>query len=206
MKKGRSKKVVENRQRNAGKHGVPVSESVSDDAVFMTPSQFLRWLPTQGLTLSRKSLYKTYFGKGARHPVHTSPDGKRIHKHKALELIRIVQGGGTGADESARMVAERQLADARYRTAKARMAELELEEQLGARVPFAVLEQVWAAMWENVKNEARTAAHNLPDELHGKTKSEMRASLELAFHRIFSHLASDCRQRIVEKVAAKKVA
>lgn len=166
-----------------------------DPATWLPPSAFLRWLKTQGVSLSRKGLYKTYFGKGARHPVHTSPDGKRIHKFKAIELIRMIQGGD-GLGDSSRIIAERQAADARFRTAKARAAELELEELEGKRVAIEVIDRVWATMWENVKNEARTASHNLPRQLVGQTAPEIRAILEKSFHQIFAHLAQSCRDRI----------
>lgn len=182
-----------------GKPGTPELQSLEEHdgegPIWLPPSEFLRWLQEQGITLSRKSLYKTYYGTGARHPVHVSPDGKRIHKWKALELIRIVQGG-EGAGDSARIITERQQADARFRTAKARQAELELEEIEGKRVPLDTIERVWATMWENVKNEARALEHNLPEELDGKSKGEMRGVLSLALHRMFAHLATSCRDQV----------
>lgn len=171
-------------------------EPASTDAgVWMTPAEFLRWLPSQGITLSRKNLYATYYGAGAKHPVHRSPDGKRIHGPKALELIRIIHGGDT-IGETGRIIAERQAADARFRTAKARAAEIELEELEGKRVKIDVVERVWATMFEHAKNEARTLANNLPEDLHGKEKPEMRVILERGLRQLFQHLAESCRQRV----------
>lgn len=158
------------------------------ERVWLTPAELERWLPSVGVKISHKSLYKTYLGKGARHPLERSGDGKRVHKDKAAELIRIVQGRED--TDANRVIQERQAADARYKTAKARREEILLQQMMGVRIPLEVVEKVWARALENFFNELRAMEHNAPEELYGKDRAEMRAILQLQHHEARKHLVA----------------
>lgn len=203
IEKTRQKKPLNSREwKLLAKYGgtKPPEETPDEDRVWVTPAELERYLPTVNITISKKNLYKTYLGKGARHPLERSGDGKRIHKHKAAELIRIVQGRD---DTSAsRVIQERQLADARYRSAKARREEILLQQLMGDRIPLAAVEKVWARALENFFNELRAMEHNAPEELFGKDRAEMRAILQLRHHEARKHLMINMRPESKQEGAA----
>lgn len=194
IRKAKAGRVLSQREENILAHAVPTSKKAikpsripaeEDQNVWLTPAEFERWLQGQGISISHKNLYRSYLGKGARHPLERSAAGK-IHKEKALELIRLIQGREEG--DAARIITERQAADARYKAAKARAAELALEAELKLRVPTALVEKVWGRAFENFKSELRTIEHNLPDDLEGKPRAEMQAILAKAHHEALKHL------------------
>jgi hypothetical protein len=150
-------------KRPEGRQGRQSEEN--DAAVWLTPAAFLRWLPSQGLQLSRKNFYKTYYGSRARHPVHTSSDGKRIHKLKALELVRLIQAKDAGDDDADRVIRERQQAEAMFKNAQAIRQVIALETMLGQRLRRDLVGRVWSQAVENLKNELRTIEHNGTEEI-----------------------------------------
>lgn len=185
-----SRAELELLERGSAEKQEPKKAAASaEEKVWLSPSEFIRWANEQGVSLSRKSFYKTYFGRGARHPVERSKDGKRVHRDKALELIRMVQADDYG--DSSRIICERQAADARVKSAKARMAEIELETLSGQRPSIEVVKRVWGRAVENLRGELRTLAKNMPDELFGKAREEMTNLMERRFEDAFRHVSRD---------------
>lgn len=172
-----------------------------EDAVWLGPAEFLRWLPSQGITLARKNFYARYYGKQAKHPLHVSPDGKKIHKWKGAELIKLIQSKESGDGD--RVIRERQAAEALFKTAQAQRAVVLFETVLGQRVRTHVVTKVWSDAVENLKNELRTIQQNVPDELVRalqalmtipeeiavKLRATARTTLENAHHGALKHMA-----------------
>lgn len=172
-----------------------------EDSVWLTPAEFLRWMPSQGITLSRKNFYRTYFGSAARHPVHVNPEGKLIHKWKAVELIRLIQSRDD--TEGSRAIRERQTAEALAKTAEAMRRVIDLEERMKKRIRIDTVTKLWGQAVENLKNELRTIEHNatedvvrilrelltLSDEHAGELRARVRKMLHHAHHGALKHMA-----------------
>ena len=179
-------------QHQAAQAPKPKAVTADDEGerVWVTPAALMKWLPTQGVKISKKSLFKTYLGANATHPVTRNADGKRVHRFQALEMIRLVQQGGAGEnDELGRVALERAIADARMKSARAAQMELRLEEAMGQRIRVELVYKVLGKATENVTSELRTLEHNLPDELANKSAAEIQPILAKAFHALRQHLA-----------------
>lgn len=140
----------------------------------MTPTEFVRWLPSQGVRIARKNLYETYLGATARHPIERNADGK-VHRLKALELIRVV-----GSREPAVLndaIAKRQEADARARIAQAMMLELEAKKEAGAAVDLSLVQKVWGKLLANLKGALRSMAKSAVLEMEGQNAQQREETL-----------------------------
>lgn len=156
------------------------------DAVWLSPSAFERWLKSQGVVISHKSLYKTYLGAGARYPVKRNARNY-VHREQGLELIRLVQAKEPVSIEAS--VATRAEATARVQIAKARI--LEREEQLaaGTVVPMALVNQVWPKAITNLKNELMSLPTSLSSMLVGKSEVEIEGILRQRLLDSMRHMA-----------------
>lgn len=156
------------------------------ERVWLTPSEFERWLPTQGITISHKSLYKTYLGAGARHPIKRNTSG-RVHRDFGLELIRIVQGHEQVDSNDA--IAKRNEGDARVKIARAVLLETLAAERAGRKIDVDLVNSKWSRAIENLKNELRALASSVSAMLVGKTELEITAILERRYMETLRHLA-----------------
>lgn len=157
------------------------------DRVFVTPAEFERWLKKQGLKISHKNLYETYLGPHAVNQIPRSSDGKRVHKDKGLELIKLVQ---SKQDVDPTNVAQRRAeAAARLAEAKAAKQELEASEAAGSLLDVDLVKQVWTNAIEATKNEMRSMVNTLPAELVGRNEDEIRTLLDKSLRAAQEHLA-----------------
>ncbi len=152
----------------------PAAATDADERVWVTPAEFERWLPSQGLTISHKNLYKTYLGKGALYPIKRNAAG-RIHREQGLELLRLVQTKQPSTMEDA--MAKRAEATARAQLAKARMLERQEQLNAGTAVPLDLVNQVWSRCFVNLKNEQLSMAKALSAVLVGKSELEIETIL-----------------------------
>ena len=162
------KSKIENRKSPGGDEVDDVD--LMDGPAYVSPAAFLRFVADQGdgISLSKKSLYHTYIGAKAKYRLQfpLSGDGRKIHKLKGLEFVRMVQVGDTGGgDDMQRAFQIRALADARAHDAKARILERRDLLDAGQYVPRVTVEKVWATATENFKNKLRALTLNLPLEL-----------------------------------------
>lgn len=166
-------------------------EPTEDGRLWLKPAELERWLRRQGLKISHQNLYKTYLGRAAQHApaVPWSGDGERIHRDKMIELIRIVQQREDVNLSSA--LAEKQAANARILSAKARMAELELYELEGRKIDIALVKKVFNRAIQNFDNELRALELSLPDELVGLEPAAMREVLRARHAGVKRHLKLD---------------
>lgn len=155
--------------------------------LWLTPAEFERWIKTQGVRISHQKLYQTYLGRSATHPIERDRRG-RIHRGKTLEIIKLVQGRADTGD-SQKILLERQKADSEYRRTTAERAKLKLEVERGNLVEKQVWRLVLIRAVDAMKQEFRTLAHTLPDQLAGKAKAGQGRMLEEAFESTFRHLA-----------------
>jgi hypothetical protein len=199
LRKQRSGKVLSAREesllrtalekKNAPAAATPAVDD--EDRVWLTPAEFERWLPGQGLRISHQCLYKTYLAKSATNQIKRSSDGRRIHKWNGLELIRIVQGKQDVQVDS--ILRRRQEAATRVVEAKAAAAELQQAERAGHLLDADLVRQVWSGAIQAQINEFRTLVHTLPPELVGKTEDEIRVLLDLHLRNAQHHLAVSYR-------------
>ena len=176
-------------KKNAPAAAAPALDD--EDRVWLTPAEFERWLPGQGLKISHQCLYKTYLAKSATNQIKRSSDGRRIHKWNGLELIRIVQGKHDVQVDS--ILRRRQEAATRVVEAKAAAAELEQAARAGHLLDADLVRQVWSGAIQAQINEFRTLVHTLPPELVGKGEEEIRALLDLHLRNAQHHLAVSYR-------------
>ena len=146
-----------------------------EDRVWLTPAEFERWLPSQGVKLAHANLYKTYLSNAASNPIKRSTDGKRLHKWKGLELIRIVQG--RDAIDPDTFLRRRQEASTRVIEAKAAAAEMEAAAQAGRLLDADLVKQTWTAAAEGLKNELRALVHAMPDDVRPTLETAVRQML-----------------------------
>lgn len=165
---------------------------------WITPAEFVRWLPTQGVKIARKNLYETYLGKTARHPIERDASG-RVHKLKALELLRVVNAREPVSAASA--IAKRNEAEARIRTAEASMAEMRERKMAGTLVDIGLIQQVWMRAYENLKSTLRSCARSLALEVDGLPVLEREAVITRRHEEALRHL-SQMEQRLSEGQAA----
>lgn len=156
-------------------------------AVYLSPAAFERWIKSQGVSISHKSLYKTYLGKGASNPIERNARGL-VHKLKGLEMIRLVQGREVASPEAA--AAKRIEASARAQMAKAIMLEAEAAERIGRLVPLAMVNKTWGKAIENTKNELLALPMSVASALRGLTEPEIRDVLAARLNEALRHLAA----------------
>jgi hypothetical protein len=164
----------------------PAPPEPEDERVWITPAEFERWLPTQGVTISHKSLYKTYLGANARHPIKRNSAG-RVHRDFGLELVRMVQGHEEVHTDDA--IAKRNAADARIKSARAALLEATAAERAGRKIDVDLVNTKWSRAIENLKNELRALASSVSAMLVGKTELEITAILEKRYMETLRHLA-----------------
>jgi len=159
--------------------------------IWLTPAEFERWLPSQGVQISHQNLYKTYLGRNARYPIPRSSSGK-IHRGKALELINLARGRAhveTGsAEDAARLRLE---AEARWKAARAAIAEIKLEELRGRKVDVDLVRRVWTRTIETLKSDLLNLARSLPDLIAGRRRAEQAAIIERAFRELLLKMSRE---------------
>lgn len=169
--------------------GASAEPEAEANRVWLTPAELHVWLIEQGVRISRKNLYGTYLGKAARYPLERTADGQRIHKWKALELIKTVQQREDLGDRDG-IIARRQLAEARIREARAEQEALRLAEMKKSLVPAELVRRIWTRAIESFKNELRTLIHALPRDLEGRTQAQMREIIESRHLDALRHLSA----------------
>lgn len=161
-------------------------KSRPQEGPWVTPAEFVRWLPSQGVKIARKNLYETYLGKTARHPIERDANG-RLHRTKALELIRVVNA--REPINAASAIAKRNEADARIRMAEASMAEMREKKMAKTLVDIGLLQQVWMRAYENLKSTLRSCARSLSLEVEGLSVLEREATITRRHEEALRHLS-----------------
>lgn len=164
-----------------------------DGPQYGTPAEFERYLEQVGVRISHKNLYRSYLSPMARYAaaIPRSGDGRKIHKARAAEIIRIVQARET--PDAVNALALRSEAEARLAAARAEKAEIQLAEMRGSKIDVAIVQRVWVRALETFKAELKGLAMALPDELQGKSSAEAKAILDQRFHDAMRHLSVELK-------------
>jgi hypothetical protein len=192
LRKAKAGKVLTAREEDILRRAsaTPKAAEAEDAKQWVTPAEFERHLAAVGLEVSHKNLYRTYLGNGARYAkaIPRSGDGRKIHRDRATEIVRMVQAKETDADPL-NSLALRAAAEARLRTAQAERAEIMLAEMRRTKIDIAIVQRVWSRAVETFKAELRALSMALPDDLRDKTGPEIKAVLDTRFHDALRHLA-----------------
>ncbi len=173
----------------------PAAVPAWQSKVWITAADFLKWSEFQGVSLSKKNLYATYLGTAARHPIPRRQDN-RLHKHKAMELVRVVQGKALADTDQAAILAERNLAETRLKTARAAAAELKVARMRGDLVETVLVRQTWDRRLAALRDSFRTLAQTAPTDLDGQTQNQMEKTLAGMFDETFRRVGDNGNRHI----------
>ena len=177
----KKKTAAKKRKRPAG---VPPGVEIGADGepVYLTKSEFERWIKTQGITIAHSNLYKIYLGPTASNPVIYNGDRSKVHKWKSLEIIRMVKERSVINPE--KHAERRREADIRLAEAKSKREEIALQTERGERVFVVQVEKKWEQLIQKLKNGLRNVENSLPAEVRNELRQqhhELLHSLSTSF-------------------------